>query len=173
MSAGWSAACARTLRDDARATAVDELERIRAAVDVPRVDLQLDPEDLPDDALRADVVVRTVQEAVTNAVRHAQASTVSVVIRRTGDAAASPAQPSRIRTLVRVSDDGLGVDELVAGNGLRGMAERLDAAGGTLRIHTRVGAGVRIQAEVPWADHSAPGAKRPADQRVVDAAAAP
>ena len=85
-----------------------------------------------------------VQEALTNAARHAAPTTVDVAIRRDGD-----------ELLVTVTDAGPdpGVAPVVApvqgtGTGLRGMAERVEAAGGTLRYGGE-GRGFRVEARLP------------------------
>jgi signal transduction histidine kinase len=46
-------------------------------------------------------------------------------------------------------DDGRGVDAVEAGNGLKGMAERLKQLGGELKIETSPGAGFALRAWVP------------------------
>jgi signal transduction histidine kinase len=46
-------------------------------------------------------------------------------------------------------DDGQGVKKVEWGNGLNGMAERLETLGGSLEIETKPGAGFRLHAWVP------------------------
>src|SRR5918992_4737898 len=89
-------------------------------------------------------VYAVVQEALTNAARHAAPTTVDVVIRRDVD-----------ELLVTVTDAGPrpGAAPTVApvqgtGTGLRGMAERIEAAGGTLRYGGE-GHGFRVEARLP------------------------
>jgi signal transduction histidine kinase len=51
-----------------------------------------------------------------------------------------------------IADDGVGFDvDAVWGKGLGliSMSERLDAVGGTLEIHSKPGAGTRLEARVP------------------------
>lgn len=92
----------------------------------------------------ASVAVRLVQEAVTNTVRHAQASRIRVRLRFLPQ--------GRIGLLVL--DDGGGFDKaaVLGGQpsernlGLYGMIERTELAGGRLHIRTRPGAGVAIRA---------------------------
>ena len=74
------------------------------------------------------------RESVTNVVRHARASTVSIELSPTG---------------LVVADDGTGFepDEGTDGNGLRGMRERVSAAGGTLRVSG--GPGTRVEVVLP------------------------
>ncbi|MRD45800.1 response regulator [Caenimonas koreensis DSM 17982] len=92
----------------------------------------------------AAVVLRLVQEALTNIVRHAKASHVTVRIRFLDN--------ERIGLLV--VDDGVGFDKLAMlggetserNMGLRGMIERTELAGGRLQIRTRPGKGVRVRA---------------------------
>ncbi len=93
---------------------------------------------LPSDVETA--LYRIVQEALTNIVKHAQASSVSIVLART----------NRAVTAV-IEDDGRGFspDERVDGLGLLGMGERLALLGGKLKIESSPGAGATIVAEVP------------------------
>ncbi len=84
---------------------------------------------------------RIVQEALTNAVRHAAASEAAVEIRREG-----------ADVLVTVDDDGRGPVDIPAlrhGNGLRGMAERAVAVGGQVQAAPRPGGGFRVRARLP------------------------
>jgi len=73
------------------------------------------------------------REAVTNVLRHSGAKRVRV---RLGD------------TWLEIEDDGTAT-EVVAGNGLRGLSERLAAVGGTLRTSARPGGGLLVRAEIP------------------------
>jgi signal transduction histidine kinase len=83
---------------------------------------------------------RIVQEALTNVMRHANAHAVSVVVRADADALA-----------VAVSDDGAGGVRGSGGSGagLRGMRERAQALGGTLRAGPRPDGGWRVEATLP------------------------
>ena len=82
----------------------------------------------------------TVAEGLTNVAKHAQAScaTVDVDVR---DGV----------LIAEVADDGVGGASLAAGSGLRGLADRLDAVGGTLSIDSPPGGGTTLHAEVPAA----------------------
>lgn len=83
---------------------------------------------------------RIVQEALTNALRHAGASRVDVRVRR--------AQES---VRVEVVDDGIGEAASCegTGNGLRGMRERAVALGGELACEPVAGGGWRVLARLP------------------------
>ncbi|MGK5684044.1 sensor histidine kinase [Actinoplanes sp. URMC 104] len=77
----------------------------------------------------------TILEAMQNAVKHAAGATITVRLTATG---------GRLDFLVE--DDGPGFDPAAAGDGtgLVGMADRLNAVGGVLRIDAAPGAGTRI-----------------------------
>jgi signal transduction histidine kinase len=92
---------------------------------------------LPGDVETA--LYRIVQEALTNIVKHAEASAVSIVLGRTG----------RAVTAV-IEDDGRGFvpDGSSEGLGLLGMGERLAILGGKLKVESTA-AGTTIVAEVP------------------------
>lgn len=79
------------------------------------------------------ILYRVVQETLTNVVRHAQASNVTVAVELDAQQAT-----------VHITDDGVGMGTAVEGNGIGGMRERLGAQGGTLEIFTARGAGNRI-----------------------------
>jgi signal transduction histidine kinase len=82
---------------------------------------------------------RIVQEALTNVLRHADASSAHVRVRATSD------------TLdVEVTDDGRTESAGVSpGHGLRGMAERAAALGGRLDVGPRREGGWRVRARLP------------------------
>lgn len=88
---------------------------------------------------------RIIQEAVTNAVRHAQASWVSILLEK---------QEHAIVALVE--DNGTGFDPTMSANsgrlGLLGMRERAEMLGGKLQIETGEHQGTTIYVEVPDAD---------------------
>lgn len=111
---------------------------------VPAIDIHMDIE-APltlDDPERAHVLLRCTQEIITNAVRHAHAHNLWIGVRREG-----------CNIIVDARDDGRGADLLVAGNGLRGMRERLAQYGGNLHIETQPRphpeAGFRLQLTLP------------------------
>ena len=91
-----------------------------------------------DDAERAHVLLRCTQEIITNAVRHAAASNLWLGFRREGG-----------MILVEARDDGRGAETVIAGNGLRGMRERLRQHGGNMTIESRMGGGFRLALQLP------------------------
>jgi signal transduction histidine kinase len=83
-------------------------------------------------------VFRVVQEALTNARRHADAALVTVRLRY-GERSIE----------VEVVDDGRGAADPVAGNGLVGMRERVQLYGGTLHVAGAPGRGFTVGAAFP------------------------
>ena len=79
-------------------------------------------------------------EAVTNAVKHASASTIELRTERTDGV-----------LQLLVTDDGVGGASASRGSGLAGLADRVAAHGGTLAVHSPPGSGTRIEAEFPCA----------------------
>jgi signal transduction histidine kinase len=79
-----------------------------------------------------------VSEALTNVAKHAGASYAEVELEMTA-----------ALLVVEVRDDGVGGAAADAGTGLRGMADRVEALGGRLRVWSPKGQGTRIRAEVP------------------------
>ena len=79
-------------------------------------------------------------EALANVAKYAQATAVTIRVSRDQDGA-----------LVEIVDDGVGGADDEAGSGLRGLADRVEALGGNLRILSPVGAGTTITAVIPCA----------------------
>ena len=105
------------------------------------VDLDVDPATATLPASVTSTGYRIVQEALTNVVRHAGGSHARVRVTRGADA-----------LVIEVDDDG--GDEASAappgaGQGVRGMRERAQAAGGTLEAGPQAGGGWRVVATLP------------------------
>ena len=140
----------RRLAVELRPSALDDyglvpaLERLTTTITEqggPAVDLeaQLGDGRLPGEVETA--LYRIVQEALTNTVKHAEATRVSVILTRTA-----------VAITAVIEDDGLGLDLDRNGHqglGLTGMRERVELVDGRLRIESSAGAGTTIVAEVP------------------------
>jgi two-component system, NarL family, sensor histidine kinase UhpB len=95
------------------------------------------------------VIFRVAQEALTNAARHAAADTVELSLTRAGDA-----------VLLRVADNGRGIQDPVQDAGIRGMRERALLVDGTFTIGTRPGGGTEVCLTVPLAGNQRIGVQR-------------
>lgn len=96
--------------------------------------------DVPDTTLPTAVestVYFVVAEALTNAVKHADPHSVTVRV-EVGDVVS-----------VSVGDDGVGGADVRAGTGLRGLGERVQAAGGRLIVSERAPSGTLVEAVLP------------------------
>ena len=82
---------------------------------------------------------RIAQEALTNVVRHAGATTAVVAVERLGD-----------ELLVTVDDDGAGVRGSPEGSGILGMRERAALLGGSVEVGASPRGGTRVTARLPW-----------------------
>lgn len=85
-------------------------------------------------------LLRITQEALSNAVRHAEASRLVVTL---------DYEPDEVRLDVRDNGRGFDLNGQASGRGLPGMRERLVGLGGTLEIETSEGGGCTISAAVP------------------------
>lgn len=140
----------RALAVELRPSALDDfglvpaVERLSANVREQsglRVDLEAQ---LGNDRLATEVetaLYRVVQESLTNILKHADASHVSILLARKQDG-----------VVAVIEDDGAGFDPAGAREdalGLAGMRERVELLGGRLRVESSSGAGTTLVAEVP------------------------
>ena len=86
-----------------------------------------------------------VSEALTNAAKHANATVVHVDV---------DATHSAVRLAVR--DNGVGGADPARGSGLLGLYNRVEAAGGTITIHSPIGEGTELLVELPLRPVPAP-----------------
>jgi signal transduction histidine kinase len=116
-------------------------KRVGITVDLEASSLK---ERLPVDIETA--LYRIFQEALTNITRHARASHVELIIRRSKDG-----------VLVEIKDDGCGFEmeqvfgseASTSGMGLLGMRERTVLLGGIFNLHSAPGAGTQVSIEIP------------------------
>lgn len=107
-------------------------------------------------------VLRLVQEAITNVVKHAGARTLSVSARPEGDALE-----------VCIADDGRGFDPAAAGTGqgLPGMRRRAQVLGATLHLDATPGGGSRVRLRLPLRPAITARAPSPAQPRSLNSGA--
>jgi signal transduction histidine kinase len=112
------------------------LESLAARSPVP-VSLAVELEDrLPGQVELAAYFVAS--EALANVGKYAQASTVAISVSRHDQLA-----------VIEVADDGVGGADDGEGSGLRGLADRVEALGGHLRVVSPAGSGTVLTAEMP------------------------
>jgi signal transduction histidine kinase len=79
-------------------------------------------------------------ESLANIGKHAEASSATVDVARTNGV-----------LVVEIVDNGVGGADSERGSGLRGLADRVEALGGRLRVWTPLGGGTRVRADLPCA----------------------
>ena len=125
-----------TLREAERGDLKDTLEALARSVPVPAIHVSIDPglRVTPD---QCHALIRCAQEAVTNAVKHAEAANLWLQVTANGDG---------VRLFAR--DDGKTRPAAAKpGSGLIGMRERMESLGGKLAV--RAGAGFTVEAWLP------------------------
>jgi signal transduction histidine kinase len=80
-------------------------------------------------------------EALANTAKHAAAMSAVIVVTAIGDCVE-----------VRVADDGVGGATVAGGSGLRGLIDRVEALGGTLRLDSPAGVGTRLVVKLPTSE---------------------
>lgn len=114
----------------------EALNALAARCTIP-VELDADPVGQLTDAIET-AAYFVIAEALTNVAKHSRASTCTIGLRH---------EKQTLR--VWVHDDGVGGAALDKGHGLRGLADRLLAVGGALRLVSPVGGPTTLTAELP------------------------
>jgi PAS domain S-box-containing protein len=116
---------------------------LRAAVEMlaDRAPLPVEIEETPDERLPEPVEAAAyflIAEALTNVAKYAHASAARITV-----------TAGRSSLVVEVSDDGVGGADPATGSGLRGLADRVEALGGSLEVSSPDGEGTSLRAEIP------------------------
>jgi signal transduction histidine kinase len=114
------------------------LESLVARASVP-VRMTVDIDERPPEALEV-AAYYLVCESLANIGKHAHASSATIEVARNNG-----------QLVIEVADDGSGGADSERGSGLRGIADRVEALDGRLRVWTRHGHGTRVRAEIPCA----------------------
>ena len=128
----------QALRDSRGLDLQTALRALAAPLPRPRLQLDIDPHLCIADPALAETLLRVVQEALTNAAKHAHAETLWVRVSAQEDS-----------VILKIEDDGQLRSEIREGNGLCGMRERIVAVGGDLLIGIRPQGGLQLQARFP------------------------
>jgi signal transduction histidine kinase len=129
---------AGALKDEQEIDLARELRRLAAEIPAPHVHLDLSSDLDLGTPRRSLVVLRCVQEIVTNAIRHGEARNLWVALRSEAGVVSLAAR-----------DDGRGAHDLRTGYGLSGMRRRLEELGGSLWIETGPASGFALRATLP------------------------
>ncbi|MGG2080479.1 sensor histidine kinase [Lysinibacillus pakistanensis] len=86
------------------------------------------------------VIIRCIQEGLTNAKRHGQSTFIKVNI-----------SFKQEELIILIEDNGNGCDELNFGFGLRSMKDRISALAGTVTFYSKLNNGMRITCSIPIA----------------------
>ncbi|WP_166772878.1 sensor histidine kinase [Xanthomonas arboricola] len=128
----------QSLRDDQGLDLQTALRALAAPFPRPALRLQIDQAVRITDARVAELLLRLVQEALTNAVRHADANEVAVHLHCAG-----------AQLQVDICDDGRRAERIREGNGITGMRERLAALHGQLELGRTPTGGMHLMARLP------------------------
>jgi len=144
-----SLSLAKLLLGDIR-TAVSELRQdnnidleqsiAKLTIGIPDIEFKIDFSSAPEvkNLNLAEALLRCAQEAITNVLRHSQASQCLIQLRSEGDS-----------FLLQIEDNGIsGGNSFAAGNGITGMTERIQALNGQL-IYKQSESGFSVSIELP------------------------
>ncbi|MEK5025979.1 MULTISPECIES: sensor histidine kinase [unclassified Paenibacillus] len=85
-----------------------------------------------------DCIYKTVQESITNGIKHGKATLFSLAIHK---------NPRQISLLI--ANNGTGCREVIKSNGIQGIEQRIHALGGTVQFDSNQDSGFKVQANIP------------------------
>jgi len=122
------------------ATSIETLlKNARAQSPAVSISSRLDPQIKQLDGPHAQTVYRVIQEGVTNALRHAKASSIDINASLSGG-----------ELTIEIADDGIGFTVVKFGRGLTGMHERVRALSGTFEVVREAGKSI-VRCRLPVA----------------------
>ena len=117
------------------------LQTLCDGIPAPAIRLQVDDGVRIASALTAHTLFRCIQEAISNAVRHAAANLLTIHVSQRGASVGAT-----------IRDDGRGTQGRAEGNGLAGMRERLLALGGAMSAGDLPQGGFQVELSLPLAE---------------------
>lgn len=126
------------LRDDEPLDLAAAARELGDVIPAPAIHVDMPANLVIRDPASAQVALRAIQEVVTNAVRHASARNLWITGRT-----------DSTTLLLDARDDGVGADVVKPGNGLRGLRERVEQAGGAVTMQTSRGSGFGVSIRIP------------------------
>ena len=117
-----------------------EVAQLAGAAGAVQVHLSFSDDFVTLGPIQAHILLRCVQEVLTNTVKHAGATHLWLEFSRTHEGVRFEAR-----------DDGRGAGQLRSGCGLSGMRERLESIGGALHLESAPGQGLSVLARLPFA----------------------
>ena len=142
MLLGDVRAAVRGMRETAACNVRAEIEALTQTVALP-VHLSFPPGFSVPCPVQSQVLLRTVQEILTNALRHAGARQLWL------DFSCGPDGRGAGQLTLHARDDGRGARHFTPGCGLTGMRERLESVGGSLEVRVRPGEPLELFARLP------------------------
>lgn len=128
----------QAMRDSRGLDLETAMRALAAGMPKPALQVRVEDDVRITDPAQAEALLRLVQEALTNAARHAHAEVIRVEVRREGE-----------EICVHVEDDGHLRGTLREGNGIAGMRERLAALHGSLQLGRTARGSLCIDARIP------------------------
>ncbi|MCL1852680.1 MAG: histidine kinase [Peptococcaceae bacterium] len=126
-------------------TIVNRLQALIQSMGITQltIELSISGEETEAHFFAGDAVLDVVREALTNAIRHGQASSVDIVVKFLTDA-----------VKVFVIDNGVGCDDIQYHMGLGGMVKAVRCLGGQIQFSSGLEEGFSIRMSIPVASHN-------------------
>ena|GEM_PF-284065 len=124
---------------------VNRLQTLIRSMDITQVaiELSINGDETENHLVVGEVILDVVREALTNAIRHGQATSVDIVVKFLTDS-----------VKVFIIDNGVGCHEILNHMGLKGMTKAVRCLGGQIQFSSSVGEGFSIRMSIPVILHT-------------------
>ncbi len=127
-----------SLRTEEKIDLYDALVTLVSAIKYPKINIKLQENLVINDPSVSHAIFRSVQEIITNTIKHSKAKNLNINISKSSG-----------KIMLFSKDDGIGTSKIVLANGLNGMKERVEEAGGYINILSEIHQGFAVDITIP------------------------
>ena len=126
------------LRKEEKIDLYDALVTLISAIKYPKINFEMQENLVINDPSISHALFRSVQEIITNTMKHSKAKTLNINISKNNG-----------KIMLFSKDDGIGTSKVVLSNGLKGMKERVEETGGYINILSEPNQGFAVDIAIP------------------------
>lgn len=127
-----------SLRKEEKINLYEALITLISAIKYPKIKFKMQATLVISDPSISHAIFRSVQEIITNTMKHSKAKNLNINISKNNG-----------KIMLFSKDDGIGTSKIIFSNGLKGMKERVEEAGGYINISSEPNQGFAVDINIP------------------------